>query len=287
MAAASRPKASDKQAVLKKLFPLLKKQYKSSLPKYDLPILETLIYAICLENASSEGADLAQERLEENFHDYNEMRVSSISELNKAFQGMDNPDLRSLRIRNVLHYVFEENYEFEFEGLRRKTLELATKQLNKIRDLSPFVKNFTLQVALGSHLIPVDDTMNLPLKWLGLVEPEANTEEASEALKSAVRKTEGPLFCHLIRCMAHDPNLAGAFEMEEPPAEEDIDLNTSPARLKSLLEEGPAKRSKKTAKAAEKKPAKAGSSAKDAKGKNGPPAKSKKKTKNPNPASTR
>ena len=62
MAAASRPKASDKQAVLKKLFPLLKKQYKSAVPKYDMPILETLIYAICLENASEEQADAAQEQ---------------------------------------------------------------------------------------------------------------------------------------------------------------------------------------------------------------------------------
>ena len=83
------------------------------------------------------------------------MRVSSISELNSVFEGMDEPELRSVRIRHVLHYVFEENYEFEYEGLRRKTLELATKQLNKIRDLSPFVKNFTLQVALGSHLVPI------------------------------------------------------------------------------------------------------------------------------------
>jgi endonuclease-3 len=285
MASAPRPKASDKQAVLKKLFPLLKKHYKSPLPRYDLPILETLIYAICLENASSEEADAAQQMLEENFHDYNEVRVSSITELNKVFEGLDNPDLRSLRIRNVLHYVFEENYEFEFEGLRRKTLELATKQLGKIRELSPFVKNFTLQVALGSHLVPVDDTMNRPLKWLGLVEPESSTEEASEGLKSAVRKNEGPLFCHLIRCLAHDPNFEGVFDPKDQPSQQDIDLSTAPARLKTLLEEGP-KRARK-AKAVEKKPAKAGSSAKDAKRKNGPPPKSKKKTKSSNTASAR
>ncbi len=274
MAAASRPKASDKQAVLKKLFPLLKKQYKASVPKYDMPILEMLIYAICLENAAEEEAEAAQERIDAAFHDYNEMRVSSISELNSVFEGMDDPDLRSLRVRHVLHYVFEENYEFEFEGLRRKTLELATKQLGKIRDLSPFVKNFTLQVALGSHLVPVDDAMNQPLKWLGLVEPEATPEEASESLKSAVRKSDGPLFCHLIRSLAHDPKMAGAFELEEESAEEDYDLNTAPSRLKQLLEGG-AKRLSKTKKSAKSttKKAKSGQS------KNGSSRKSKKKTK--------
>jgi endonuclease-3 len=267
---------------LKKLFPLLKKQYKSSLPKYDLPILETLIHAICLENASHEQADAAQELLEESFHDYNEMRVSSISELNQVFEGMENPDVRSLRIRSVLHYIFEEHYEFEFEGLRRKTLELATKQLNKIRDLSPFVKNFTLQVALGSHLVPMDDVMIPPVKWLGLVEPDATPEDASEALKSAVRKSDGPLFCHLIRCLAHDPRLAGAFEAHTESPEEEFDLNTAPARLKKLLEEGPAKR-------AAKKPAKAGGkkTSKSGQGSNGSSAKAKKKTKKSNAASSR
>jgi endonuclease III len=286
MSAASRPKASDKQAILKKLFPLLKKQYKSSLPKYDLPILETLIHAICLEDASQEEAEAAQERLEEGFHDYNEMRVSSISELNKVFEGMESPELRSLRIRSVLHYVFEEHYEFEFEGLRRKTLELATKQLNKIRDLSPFVKNFTLQVALGSHLVPVDEVMLRPVKWLGLVELEATPEDASETLKPAVRKSEGPLFCHLIRSLAHDPKLADAFHLDSEAPEEEFDLSSAPARLKKLLEEGPAKKAgKKTAKSSPKKTSK--SSGKQSQNKNGASAKSKKTSKKSNAASTR
>ena len=284
MSAASRPKASDKQAILKKLFPMLKKQYKSSPPKYDMPILETLIHAVCLENASQEEADAAQERLEESFHDYNEIRVSSISELNKVFEGMDSPEIRSQRIRSILHYVFEEHYEFEFEGLRRKTLELATKQLNKIRDLSAFDKNFTLQVALGSHLVPVDEVMLPPVKWLGLVELEATPEEASEGLKPAVRKSEGPLFCHLIRCLAHDPKLEGAFKLESETPEEDFDLNSAPARLKQLLEEGPAKKAgRKTAKASAKKTSK--SSGKQ--NKNGASAKAKKSSKKSTAASTR
>lgn len=287
MSAASRPKASDKQAILKKLFPLLKKQYKSTPPKYDMPILETLIHAICLENASQEEAEAAQERLDESFHDYNEMRVSSISELNKVFEGMESPELRSLRIRSVLHHVFEEHYEFEFEGLRRKTLELATKQLNKIRDLSPFIKNFTLQVALGSHLVPMDDVMLQPVKWLGLVELEATPEDASESLKSAVRKSDGPLFCHLIRCLAHDPKLEGAFELESETPEKDFDLNTAPARLKKLLEEGPQKRGKKSTKSSAKKTSKSGPSGKQAQNKNGAAAKSKKSSKKSNAASTR
>ncbi len=289
MAASSRPKASDKQAVLKKLFPLLKKHYKSPVPKYEFPILETLMYGICLENASSEQADAASEKIDESFHDYNEMRVSSISELNRVFEGMVTPELRSLRIRNVLHYIFEANYEFEFEGLRRKTLELATKQLNKIRDLSAFVKNFTLQAALGSHLVPLDDSMTLPMIWLGLVEPDSTPEDGSESLKSAVRKSDGPLLCHLIRCLAHDPKVADAFnpEIHPPESEDAYDLNTAAARLKKLLENGSGKRPAKKAKAPAKKSTKSAGSRKSASNRNGSSGKAKKKTKNSNATSSR
>ncbi|MCA9072896.1 MAG: hypothetical protein KDA84_28430, partial [Planctomycetaceae bacterium] len=88
------------------------------------------------------------------------------------------------------------------------------------------------------------------------------------------RKTEGPLFCYLLRCMAHDPKVAEAFVIEDDTEEEEFDLNTSPARLKSLLESGPAKKSGKS-------PTK-----KSSKSKNGTTGKTKKKTKKSNTASS-
>ena len=49
MVAASRAKASDRAALLKKLFPIIKKQYKVQIPKGNKPVLETMLYAICLD----------------------------------------------------------------------------------------------------------------------------------------------------------------------------------------------------------------------------------------------
>ena len=89
MAAARQATASDKQRIAKKLIPLLKKRYTGSVPKDTHPILETILYAICLENSSTDEANDAFGRLESNFCDLNEIRVSSISELTQVFSTLD------------------------------------------------------------------------------------------------------------------------------------------------------------------------------------------------------
>ena len=169
MSATQKTKMVDKLTLGKKLVALLKKRYPSPPSHQERPVLETLLYAICLEDASVEQADAAFEKLLHAFHDLNELRVSSITELSTIFDGMLSADWRAHRVRNILQYVFEKHFEFALEGLRRKTLELATKQLSKIRDLSPFVRNYALQSALETHVVPVDRLMTNASIWLGLV----------------------------------------------------------------------------------------------------------------------
>lgn len=229
-------KASDKQTLCKKLATALKKRYKQPLAKTDRPVLDLMLYAICLEDVTEADADAALERLMNGFHDYNEMRVSSLTELEPAFRGADQPEFRALRIRTVLHDIFEQLYSYDFDGIRKKTLEAAAKQLNKLRFLSDFVRNFTLQAALGAHVVPLDARMRNAAVWLGLVSPAASEAEASEELKSALRKNDAPLFCHLLRCLATDPSFAKTFEsaVRKPP-EEGFDPTTATDRLDELL----------------------------------------------------
>lgn len=242
MASAQKPKASDKQAVCKKLITALKKQYKGNHTSQDLPVLETLVYAVCLEDTSEEQAETTYQRLHESFFDLNEIRVSSISELAAVFEELPDADLRGMMVRNLLQHVFEKHYDFDLEDLKRKTLEQAVKQLNEIPDLSPFVRNYALQACLGSHLVPVDHATANALTWLGLVESGQSTEEAADSLKPVIRKAEGPQFCSLIRALAVDPKYREVFDpATTPPPEDGYDLMTAPNRLKELFEKGPKK----------------------------------------------
>ncbi|WP_166828922.1 HhH-GDP family DNA glycosylase [Thalassoroseus pseudoceratinae] len=242
MASAQKPKNSDKQAVCKKLVTALKKQYKGSSSTSDLPVLETLVFAVCLEDTSEEQAEKTYQRLHESFFDLNEIRVSSISELAAVFEELPDAELRGMMVRNLLQHVFEKHYDFDLEDLKRKTLEQAVKQLEEIPNLSPFVRNYALQTCLGSHLVPADRSTTYALIWLGLVEAGQTPEEAADSLKPVIRKAEGPQFCSLIRSLAVDPKYRETFDpAETPPPEDGYDLMTSPNRLKDLFENGPKK----------------------------------------------
>ena len=274
MSAAQKSKASDKQSVSKKLVKLLKQRYKKPAACVERPILETMLFAVCLENASVEEAEAAYARLYSSFHDLNEVRVSSITELAPVFNGIPEAERRALGVRNVLRYIFEKNYEFTFENLRKKTLEQAIKQLGRIKDVSPFVRTYILQVGLGSHVVPADDAMCRAAVWLGLVEPGLGAEAASEALKAAVRKADAPQFCELLRCLATDPEIRDAFRTKGGVPEGGYNLQSAPARLTDLFANGVRLKKKPAKKAQDNKPrtAKKSTAAKPA------PATAKKKT---------
>ena len=234
MAVFKKTKASDLHSLCKKLVALLKKHYKPAVHKKDKPVLETMLYAVCLENATQEQADAAFDRLNESFQDYNEIRVSTFLELAGCFGGMSEPDARAARVRAVLQYVFEINFDFDFEPLRRKTMELAEKQLQKIRFVSPFIQLYTLQKSLGAHTVPADDRLRDAAVWLGLAVPGASTLEVAEGLKSAVMKADTATFCDFSRCLALDERLTPTFSKTKPPAE-GFDLDDMLSRIEELF----------------------------------------------------
>lgn len=236
MAAAKTTKTVEKQKINRQIVSVLKRRYRITPPKGERPTLETILYAICLENASVNQADRAYDRLHTLFHDLNEVRVSTVRELECVFDGMPEPEWRALRVRSVLQHVFENRFSFDFETLRRKTLELATEQLNKISYLTPFMRAYTLQTILGAHLIPIDDRLCQAAVWLGLADRGITGEQCSDELRSALRKADAPLFCQALRCFATDDSVAGELKPGKKKLEEDVDLASAPERLKALFQ---------------------------------------------------
>jgi endonuclease-3 len=238
-------KASDRQTLLRKIVAILKKKYGGSVPTEERSVLETMLFACCLEDTAYDKAEAAYQNLLATFFDLNEIRVSSISEVERALQSLDDPAWRAFRVHDILQHVFEEYYVFDFEPLRRKTMDAAIKHLTKIKGLSPFIQLYTLQQSLGAHVIPLDATMCRVVAWLGLVAPEASAEQAAEELKSSIRKADVPLLCHLLRQLGADPDFRSSFRITKSMlADGAVDPTDAPERLQQLLET-PRQRSKK------------------------------------------
>jgi len=231
MGTAKATKAADKSQICRKFVQALQKLYGKSVPKIEMSVLETMLFGVCLEDNPWSQAEAALKKLTASYFDLNEIRVSSISELEQTLAPLKDADWKGLRIRAILRYVFESTYSYDYEKLRRQTLEQALKTLKKIQEMSPFVRDFILHEILGSHVVCLDNSMLTAARWLGLVPLKSDQHDASEFLKGGLKKAEVSEFCHLLRCLATDPKFIPRFT--DMP-DQDPGMDMVPERLVEL-----------------------------------------------------
>ena len=80
----------NKQRLLTHLFSATRKTVDVDPDAEPRPVLHEFIYALCREDATREEADRAFQNLCDRFFDWNEVRVSSLRELEEAFAGLSN-----------------------------------------------------------------------------------------------------------------------------------------------------------------------------------------------------
>ncbi|MEZ6122953.1 MAG: hypothetical protein R3C49_07230 [Planctomycetaceae bacterium] len=248
MPTASATKASDKAAACKKLTTLLQKDYGKSVPKLKLPVLETMLFSVCLEDNPWDKAEAAYQRLLKSFFDMNEIRVSSVTEIERILNDLRFADWKGGRIRSILRFVFESTYSFDFEKLSKLTLESAQKRLKKIDYLSPFITNFTLQQVLGVHVVCLDDSSHRAAIHLGLVPGDMNIEDAGEFIKGGLKKADTFGFCHLLRCFSTDPQF---IDRLKDPYEEEGEFDVTRVADRLAVLKAPKKKSKPAPKKAD------------------------------------
>jgi endonuclease III len=223
------PTAINKQRLLQQLFHVLGRKAEAA-DGEPRPVLEQFIYGICREGATAEEADKAFRNLRHRFFDWNEVRVSSIRELEEAFAGMPDSELRAQRLVSFLQEVFETTFSFDLEGLHKKGLKQAAKQLSRYQAANDYVGAWVIQQALGGHAIPLDEPTLRTVKRLGLVDDDEDDAETVRAsLEHLVPKARGASFVELIStvaseyCWAESPNCAACpLAGECPTGQENV-----------------------------------------------------------------
>ncbi|RMG38525.1 MAG: hypothetical protein D6725_06985 [Planctomycetota bacterium] len=216
MVTAQKVSVSQKQGICKQLVALMEKRYGKPPKRQPLDALDTLLFAIAIENTTPEYAERALQRLKQGFFDYNEARVSSVSELERIFDEDPDAAWKGLRVRTALQYVFDRTYSFDLDDLKRMSLQQAEAELRKVQYLTPFARLYTLQQLLGSHLVPLDDRMRRAAAWLGFISPTADPEQAAAQMKSVIRKADSTKFCDLLRCLCADPEFLAVLDEDLP-----------------------------------------------------------------------
>lgn len=168
------------------------------------PVLQQFIYGLCRENATREQADEAYRFLCERFFDWNEIRVSSLRELEEAFAGMSDAEMRAQRLIAFLQEVFEIHFSFELDKLQKEGVKQAAKKLSRYQAANDYIVSWVVQRSLGGHAIPVDAPTLRCASRLGLIENEPEEAEARATLEHLVPKAKGALFTEGISMIADD-----------------------------------------------------------------------------------
>lgn len=189
---------NERSAVLKRLTDTLKKHFTIVLPDLNRPVLEQLVYSICLENASFSSADEIFLALTHNFFDWNEVRVSSSRELAETMKDLPEPAQTGLRLKRILHQLFDRKYNFDLEEIRKMGMKQVNEFMEKIENVTPFNVSYLMQTVLDRHSIPVSSGEFEILDILGLVDSKDRETNTVAWLERVIEKKAGLEFFSLI-----------------------------------------------------------------------------------------
>lgn len=249
--------AANRSAQFTKLHKVLKKHYKPAVPGAGRSVIEHLLFACCLEDAHHDAAEEAFAAVVHTFFDWNEVRVTSISELSEVMACLPDARAAANRIKRVLHAIFEATFSFDLEDLKKRNLGPTVTWFEKLDGTTPFVVSYVVQAGLSGHSIPIDAGSMAVLRVLDLVTEKDAAAHAVPGLERAVAKPKGVEFGSLLHELGADYS-ANPFSTNMREILVQIDpecvgrlpkrrADRSQRKLPELPQETPAKQSKEKA----------------------------------------
>jgi len=195
---------SNRANLYQKTYRVLKKHYKPVIPVADRSLLEHLLYACCLENSHPETADEAYAKLQESYYDWNEIRVTSVSELSETISSLTDPIEAATRLKQVLQVVFETYYAFDIEHLKKQNLGKTVKELDKYQGTTNFSVDYITQNGLAGHSIAANRGTIKTLIVLGLISETEAKKRRLPGMERAIAKPKGIEFGSLLHQLGTD-----------------------------------------------------------------------------------
>ena len=187
-----------------KVHKVLKKHYTPVVSDAARSVLEHLLFACCLEDAHYEAAEESLAAIVHTFFDWNEVRVTTISELSEVVARLPDPRGAANRLKRILQSVFENTYSFDLEEQRKKNLGPTIKWFEKLDGATSFSVAYVVQAALGGHAIPVGPGELRVLRIADLITDKDVEERVVPGIERAVAKSRGVEFSSLLHQLAAD-----------------------------------------------------------------------------------
>lgn len=190
--------ASNRAKLIGKLHTALKKHYKVPPAQPTRPLLEHVLYASLLEDCPADLADEGLAKCEQDFFDWNEVRVTTITELSQVLSRLPDPHKAATRLKGNLQAIFEEFYTFDLDHLKKENLGKAVAKFEQMPGMTPFVLNYTVQHGLGGHAIPIDYSAMVVMMVAGIASQSEAASRKVPGLERAIPKSKGIEFASLL-----------------------------------------------------------------------------------------
>lgn len=215
--------------------------------------LRRLGISIFSENGNENAAVRAVDRMFKTLVDWNEVRVSTPTEIVAASGlGVNDGPPRTARLIEALRGIYTRENRVSLDFLKEMPRRECRQFLEKLDGLSPYTTASIILWSLGGHAIPVDERLMSALRASDLVHPEATLEEVQAFLERNVSAADAREFCVAIRRLVDE----GPIEVEKKSAAKPAKGEKPAAKAKPKAEAGPkAQKAAKSAKPARSKKA--------------------------------
>lgn len=180
----------------------------------DRKILEHLVSAAFLENASFKHARSAFIELQNYFIDWNEIRIAKSDEISRvinsysaeqsvAFASNGDSNFVGDRLRRLLQWIFDKTYKFELEDLRSNGIVELRTFLDSIPYCTPFMSDYVALFGMGEACVPLDESSMRVLRLLDYVVVEGE-KEIVPALQGAFKESDARSFFFALHNLASE-----------------------------------------------------------------------------------
>jgi hypothetical protein len=190
--------AKNRATQIGKLHTALKKHYKPAPPSPGRPLMEHVLYASLLEDTPADLADEGFAKCEQEYFDWNEVRVTTVTELAEVLSRLPSPIAAAVRLKKNLQSMFETFYNFDIDHLKKENLGKAVAKFESMSGMTPFVLSYLIQHGLGGHAIPIDKSA-MRVMWLSGIVTDAEAESGRvPGLERTIAKNRAIEFSSLV-----------------------------------------------------------------------------------------
>lgn len=175
------------------------KPAKVTMPKYSDPV-EAMIFGLLSESMPEAKARSVYASMQENFVDWNDLRVSRLEEISEVLrEETASAERITANLNQSLNFVFRAHDTISMAMLAELGKRPARKFLEGVPGLSRFVVDYIMLTSLDSHCIPLTQRMQEYLKNAGLADPEATEEELEGYLQRQISASNAYAFYVTLR----------------------------------------------------------------------------------------